>query len=61
VTVKLWDERLTTREASRVLRQSGMGIKKRNAAVDQLSAVLILQSYLDFVAAQNEYGARAEP
>ena len=52
VEVKLWDERLTTREASRVLRESGMGIAKRNAAVDRLSAVLILQSYLDFSAQQ---------
>ncbi len=54
VEVKLWDERLTTREASRVLRQSGISIKKRGQAVDQLSAVLILQSNLDYLAAQGE-------
>src|SRR5713226_1345511 len=29
VEVELWDERLTTREASRVLRQSGISIEKR--------------------------------
>lgn len=46
--VRLWDERLTTREASRVLRESGIGIAKRNQAVDRLSAVLLLQSYLDW-------------
>jgi putative Holliday junction resolvase len=46
--VKLWDERLTTVEASRVLRSSGIGIEKRARAVDQLSAVILLQSYLDF-------------
>ena len=46
--VKLWDERLTTVEASRVLRASGMGIEKRAKAVDRLSAVILLQSYLDF-------------
>lgn len=45
--VKLWDERLTTVEASRVLRSSGIGIEKRAAAVDKLSAVILLQSYLD--------------
>jgi putative pre-16S rRNA nuclease len=45
--VRLWDERLTTVEASRVLRASGIGIQKRAAAVDRLSAVILLQSYLD--------------
>jgi putative Holliday junction resolvase len=48
--VKLWDERLTTVEASRVLRSSGIGIEKRARAVDQLSAVILLQSYIDFLA-----------
>jgi len=47
VPVRMWDERLTTLEASRVLRQSGISIEKRAAAVDQLSAVILLQSYLD--------------
>jgi putative Holliday junction resolvase len=45
--VKLWDERLTSVEASRVLRSSGISIEKRAAAVDRLSAVILLQSYLD--------------
>ncbi|MFB3825800.1 MAG: Holliday junction resolvase RuvX [Bryobacteraceae bacterium] len=45
--VKLWDERLTSVEAGRVLRASGIGIEKRAAAVDRLSAVILLQSYLD--------------
>jgi len=47
VRVRLWDERLTTVEASRVLRESGISIEKRAAAVDRLSAVILLQSYLD--------------
>jgi putative Holliday junction resolvase len=47
--VQLWDERLTTVEASRVLRESGISIEKRAKAVDQLSAVILLQSYLDFL------------
>jgi putative Holliday junction resolvase len=45
--VKLWDERLTSVEAGRVLRSSGISIEKRAAAVDKLSAVILLQSYLD--------------
>ena len=45
--VKLWDERLTSVEAGRVLRASGISIEKRAAAVDRLSAVILLQSYLD--------------
>jgi putative holliday junction resolvase len=45
--VRFWDERLTSVEAGRVLRSSGISIEKRAAAVDQLSAVILLQSYLD--------------
>jgi putative Holliday junction resolvase len=45
--VQLWDERLTSVEAGRVLRASGISIAKRAAAVDKLSAVILLQSYLD--------------
>ena len=45
--VRMWDERLTSVEAGRVLRQSGISIEKRAAAVDRLSAVILLQSYLD--------------
>lgn len=45
--VQLWDERLTSVEAGRVLRASGISIEKRAAAVDRLSAVILLQSYLD--------------
>jgi putative Holliday junction resolvase len=45
--IKLWDERLTSVEAGRVLRASGISIAKRAAAVDRLSAVILLQSYLD--------------
>lgn len=49
--VKMWDERLTSVEAGRVLRDSGIGIEKRARAVDRLSAVLILQNYLDSLGA----------
>jgi putative Holliday junction resolvase len=48
IQIRLWDERLTTVEASRVLRDSGISIEKRAQAIDRLSAVILLQSYLDF-------------
>ena len=45
--IRFWDERLTTVEAHRVLRESGISLEKRAAAIDRLSAVILLQSYLD--------------
>jgi putative Holliday junction resolvase len=47
VEVRFWDERLTTVQAQRVLRESGISIEKRAKAVDRLSAVILLESYLD--------------
>jgi len=46
VPCRLWDERLTTVEATRVLKESGISSKKRSDAVDKLSAVVLLNSYL---------------
>jgi len=45
--VHLFDERLTSVEANRVLRQTEMSIRRRGAVVDQLAAVLILESFLE--------------
>lgn len=45
--VHLWDERLTSAQANRVLRESEMSISRRGQAVDRLAAVLILQSWMD--------------
>jgi putative holliday junction resolvase len=47
VEIRFWDERLTSVEAGRVLRQSGVSIEKRARAVDRLAAVLLLESFLD--------------
>ena len=47
VALRYWDERLTTVEAHRVLRSSGIGIEKRARAIDKLSAMILLESYLD--------------
>jgi putative Holliday junction resolvase len=45
--VHLWDERLTSAEANRVLRDSEMSIRRRGEVVDRLAAVLILQSWME--------------
>ncbi len=47
IPVEYFDERLTSVEANRVLRQSGISIEKRAKAVDKLAAVLLLESYLE--------------
>ncbi|HTD55406.1 MAG TPA: Holliday junction resolvase RuvX [Silvibacterium sp.] len=45
--VHLWDERLTTTEAHRHLHAAGRAAPEHRAVVDQVAAVLILQSFLD--------------
>ena len=45
--VILWDERLTTVAAQRVLIESGVRRENRKKSVDQIAAALILQGYLD--------------
>ena len=45
--VHLWDERLTSSQANRILREADLSIRKRSQAVDRMAAVLILQSWMD--------------
>lgn len=45
--VRFRDERWTSKEAERTLRGSGVAQGQRKAAIDRLSAVILLQSYLD--------------
>ena len=45
--VQMWDERLTTVEAYRVLQESGVRRKARAKRVDQVAAVVLLESYLE--------------
>ena len=45
--VHLWDERLSSAQANRLLRETDMSIKRRGEVVDQMAAVLILQSWMD--------------
>lgn len=48
VPVEFRDERLTTVQAERVLREGGVRLREDRArSVDRLSAVLLLQDYLD--------------
>jgi len=47
VPVVLQDERLSTVEADRALRDAGAGGRDRRRAVDRSAAAVILQSYLD--------------
>lgn len=57
IPVKFWDERMTSVQAERVLRESGISIEKRARAVDKLAAVILLESYLDSLprAASRDY------
>ena len=46
--VILWDERLSTVSANRVMLEGNMRREKRREHKDELAAVVILQGYLDF-------------
>lgn len=46
IPVHLWDERLTSAEANRLLREAELSIEKRAQAVDRMAATLILQSWM---------------
>ena len=58
--VELRDERLTSVEANRTLREMGMTIGKRQRAVDRVAAVLLLQGYLDYLENERSRGSRPE-
>ena len=47
VPIKLWDERLTTKMANRILIQGNVRRDKRKEKVDKMAAAILLQSYLD--------------
>jgi len=55
--VHMWDERLTSAEANRLLRETDLSIDKRSKAVDRMAAVLILQGWM----ASRERGLDLEP
>ncbi len=47
VPVKLWDERLSTKEAENTMMEAAVRRGKRKKVVDKIAAQIILQSYLD--------------
>jgi len=52
--VVLWDERLTTVAAERVLMESGVRREHRKESVDQIAAAMILQGDLDRMAMEKK-------
>lgn len=50
--VALWDERLTTVSAERVMMESGVRREDRKQYVDKIAATIILQGYLDYKKSQ---------
>ncbi len=46
-TVKLWDERMTSVAAQRLLHENGRNVKQSRQVIDQVAAHLILQGWLD--------------
>jgi putative Holliday junction resolvase len=47
VPIEMFDERFSTREAERTLIAADMSRAKRKEIIDQMAAVVILQTYLD--------------
>lgn len=48
--IEFRDERWTSREAERTIRGAGVANGQRKPTIDKLSAVILLQSYLDSIA-----------
>lgn len=61
IPVRLFDERLTSTEANRVLRESEISIEKRAKAVDRMAAVLILQSWMETRSRRELFSAERDP
>ena len=47
LTVELWDERLTTSEATRLLKEAGVNRRRRKTLIDANSAQRLLESFLE--------------
>jgi putative Holliday junction resolvase len=53
IPIVFWDERLSSRQAERVLLQADLSRRRRRAKTDKLAAQIILQSYLDKIGDEN--------
>lgn len=58
--IRTWDERLSTIQAERSLRETQFTRKKRSKLVDKVSAAIILQSYLDYRQVRQDSSSREE-
>jgi putative Holliday junction resolvase len=47
VPIIFWDERLTTHQALNVMHEQKVGLKAKKSVINQISAAIILQAYLD--------------
>ena len=47
IPVQLWDERLSSVEAERVMAAQGVRSRQRRGSVDKVAAAIVLQSFLD--------------
>ena len=54
--VVLWDERLTTVAADKLMMEAGIRRENRKDYVDQIAASFILQGYLDYIGNQRKDG-----
>ena len=52
--VALWDERLTTVSADRIMMEAGVRREDRKEYVDKIAAIIILQGYLDYKKGQQK-------
>lgn len=48
LSVKVWDERLTTKEATRLMIEENLSRRAQKKSSDRLAATLILQNYLEY-------------
>lgn len=61
IPISTWDERLTTVQADRSLRESNLSRKKRSRVVDVVAACIILQNFLDHKWMKMDSEGRGQP
>ena len=54
IPVQFWDERLTTKQANKILSQQKLDGKAKKGIEDQISAVIILSAYLESKRAKSD-------
>lgn len=58
--VVYWDERLTSAEAERLMREAGTSVPQQKKAVDQMAAVLLLESYMEYQNTLRDHRERSQ-